>query len=321
MKAKWTVSDIPDLSNKVAIVTGANIGLGLEIATQLAANNARVYLACRTPSKAESAKASILQKHPSALIETPALDLSSFDSVHSFAREFLAQHTRLDILMCNAGVMGFQERRQSTDGHELQFATNHLGHFLLTTLLQPLLKNTEDSRLVTQSSAAHLMGKFDFDDLDAIKKYDPWGQYGMTKLSNVAFANEYNRRVNKKKEEEGNGGDDSGNVKAFSVHPGVIVGQLQNVQAEDNKFYHTLYWVFGLFAGTYETGALPALYACTAPEASVGEFYGPHGWWGNMSFRGNHPAAVKVNKIALDETQTAKLWDISEEMTGCKFDV
>lgn len=316
MKAKWTVAEIPDLSDKVAIITGANIGLGLEIATQLAAKHAHVYLACRTPSKAETAKAQILSKHPNAIVHTPELDLSSFDSVRHFAQHFLATHDRLDILMCNAGVMAFQDRRESTDGHELQFATNHLGHFLLAGLLQPLLRSTEGSRLVTQSSAANLMGRFDFDDLDAVKKYDPWAQYAMTKLSNVAFVNEYNRRsLAQPRAIVAEGGP-----KAFSVHPGVIVGQLQSVQAEDSKFYNALYWVFGLFAGTYETGALPALYACTAPEAEVGEFYGPHGWWGNMSFRANHPAAVKANKIADDEAQTKKLWELSEEMTGFKFE-
>lgn len=311
MKAKWTVADIPDLSGKVAIVTGANVGLGLEIATQLAAKNARVYLACRTPSKAESAKASILEKHPSALIETPKLDVSSLASVRDFARDFLSCHDRLDVLMCNAGVMAFQDRRESVDGYELQFATNHLGHFLLTGLLHPLLRATPNSRVVTQSSSGHWTGSFDFENLNATKDYSPWGQYAMTKLANVAFAHEYNRRLQK---------DSVGAPTAFSVHPGLVIGQLQSVQAGDNVFYKIAYGVMGVFAGTYETGALPALYACVGKEAEAGEFYGPDGLM-NGVFRGNHPKTAKPNKLAVDDDQTDRLWQISEELTGFKFDV
>lgn len=311
MKAKWTVADIPDLSGKIAIVTGANVGLGLEIATQLAMKNSRVYLACRTPSKAESAKAEILKVYPSALIETPKLDISSLESVREFARDFLSCHDRLDILMCNAGVMAFSDRRESIDGYELQFATNHLGHFLLTGLLHPLLRSTSNSRVVTQSSSGNWSGSFAFDDLNATQTYNPWGQYSMTKLANVAFAYEYNKRLQK---------ESVSAPKAFSVHPGLVIGQLQSVQAGNNVLYKMLYGVMGVFAGTYETGALPALYGCVAEEAEAGEFYGPDGWM-NGVLRGNHPKTVKPNKLAEDDEQTERLWKISEELTGFKFNV
>ena len=309
MRQNWTTNDIPDLSVKVAVVTGANIGLGLEIATQLAAKNAHVYLACRTPSKAEAAKSAILQVHPSATVTVSKVDVSSFASVRAFADEFLASNFRLDILMCNAGVMAFQERRESVDGHELQFATNHLGHFLLTGLLHPLLKATEGSRLVTHSSIASFSGKFNFDDLDAVKSYSPWDQYSMTKLANIAFVHEYNRRV-------GEG------PKGVTAHPGVVVGQLQEIQAGDSKFYKALYSVFGWFSGTYQTGALPAIYGCTEPSALPGEFYGPKSWFGGIfAWNGKFPALVKPSKIGVDPEQTRKLWEISEEMTGFKFDL
>lgn len=311
MRPNWTVSNIPDLSSKLAIVTGANIGLGLEIAKRLAQHNAQVIMACRNMQKAAAARDQLLSElGPQAKLTTMQLDVSSFASVRDFAQKFLAQYDRLDILMCNAGVMALQTRQTSADGFEMQFATNHLGHFLLTGLLMRRLAGTEGSRVVTQSSAAGWFGSFDWEDLNAEKTYSRWKQYCMTKLANVTFVNELNRRVTL---------SGKNRPKAFSVHPGLIVGQLQNVSAGDNVLDKMLYKLMGFVAGTYETGALPALYACTASEAKVGEFYGPNGILRGV-LRGNHPAVVAASTVARDAAHMKMLWEVSEEFTGFKYD-
>eukprot|EP00177_Eucheuma_denticulatum_P001855 GFKZ01003314.1.p1 GENE.GFKZ01003314.1~~GFKZ01003314.1.p1 ORF type:complete len:332 (-),score=52.42 GFKZ01003314.1:472-1407(-) len=310
MKADWTAADIPDLSSKVAVVTGSNIGLGLEIATRLAQHNAHVILACRTVSKAETAQAAIVSQYPNATVTVMQVDMSSFESVRSFVDKFKSEFDRLDILMCNAGVMAFQERRTTESGLELQLATNHLGHFLLVGLLMDVLKRTDGSRVVTQSSSANWFGSFNFDDLNAEKDYKRWNQYSMTKLANVVFVNELNRRV----AESGAAGP-----KAWSVHPGLVIGQLQEVSAGGNVMDKVMYKVFGYLAGTYETGARPALVACAGEGVEVGQFFGPNGIMSGM-FKGNHPKAVTPNKLAGDKEVMRKLWEVSEEMTGFKYE-
>lgn len=293
-------------------MTGANVGLGLEIAKRLAAGQAHVVMACRNLSKADAARTKLLGKlGRKAQLTTLQLDLSSLESVKSFAREFERRFDRLDVLMCNAGVMALKEREVTADGFEKQLATNHLGHFLLTGLLMGMLRRTEGSRVVTQSSSAGWVGSFDWADLNGEKGYSRWKQYGMTKLANVTFINELNRRVTEAGAEW---------PKGFSVHPGVVVGQLQAVAAGGSMLERMVYKMFDMVGGTYEQGALPALYACVAPEAAVGEFYGPDGFYGG-ALRGNHPAVVRPNRLALDEGEMRKLWEVSEEMTGFKFEL
>lgn len=312
MKSDWTPTDIPDLEGKIAVVTGSNIGLGLEIAKRLSEKRAEIILACRNVTKAENARMEIIEQVSSNVkISVMQVDTSSLESVRRFCSEFQSKYTRLDILMLNAGVMALQERKESVDGFEMQFATNHLGHFLMTGLLLPVLTATEGSRVVTQSSSANWFGKFNWDDLNAVKKYSRWDQYCFTKLANVAFANELNKRI-----------ADAGKTSptAFSVHPGFVVGQLQSVSAGESIVDKIMYKVFGMLAGTYETGARPALYACAGVDSKMGEFYGPNGIFRGL-FNGDHPAAVKPNSLAGDKESIEKLWNVSEELTKFKVSI
>lgn len=309
MKKDWTPVDIPDLTGKVAVVTGANIGLGLEIARRLAQHNATTILACRNLDKANTAKEALLSElGREKTIFTMKLDVSSFASVKQFAQDFKQCYDRLDIMMCNAGVMALQERHESVDGFELQLATNHLGHFLLVGELMSILAATPSSRVVTQSSSAGWYGKFNWDDINATQKYERWAQYCFTKTANVAFVNELNRRL----KEAGI------STTAYSCHPGYVVGQLQQVSAGSSILDKVAYKVTSLLAGTYETGALPALFACTSEEAQVGELYGPNGFY-NGIFSGKHPKAVYESEVASDSEAIKRLWEASEEMTGIKY--
>lgn len=293
----------------MAIVTGSNIGLGLEIAKKLSEKNAHVILACRTPAKAEAAREEIIREFPSSEISVMELDLSSMESVRSFAVSFQEKFNRLDILMCNAGVMAFQERHESVDTYELQLATNHLGHFLLVGLLMKVLERTEGSRVITQSSSANWFGSFNWDDLNAEKKYNRWAQYCMTKLANIMFVNELNKRVK---------AAGRSYPKGLSVHPGLVIGQLQTNSSGNNQVDMFLYKVFGTLGGTYETGALPAIFACTSQEAEPEKFYGPNGFYGGI-FKGNHPAEVAPNKLSANENEMRKLWEVSEEFTKFEY--
>jgi len=211
----WTASDIPDLGGKTIVVTGANSGLGFEASRAFARNGARVVLACRNVEKAAAARDDILASAPRANVEIRALDLASLASVRAFADSLVSNHERLDVLCNNAGVMALP-RRETADGFEMQLGTNHLGHFALTGLLLPLLKRT-GARVVTQSSGAHRMGRIDFDDLHGRRYYGRWRAYGQSKLANLLFAYELQRRL----ENEGVG------VISVACHPGYAATELQ----------------------------------------------------------------------------------------------
>uniref|UniRef100_A0A7S0BNV8 Protochlorophyllide reductase n=1 Tax=Rhodosorus marinus TaxID=101924 RepID=A0A7S0BNV8_9RHOD len=295
----WTAEDIPDLSGKVAVVTGANTGLGKEITARLAEHNGTVVMACRTASKAEEAKKEILAEiGEGKRLDVMKLDVSSLESVRSFAVEFSSKYNRLDILMENAGVMALDPKQESVDGLEMQFATNHIGHFLLTKQLIHLLEKTEGSRVVTHSSAANFSGKFQWDNIQGEKKYKPWDQYAMTKLANICFANELNKRIQ---------AAGKGFPTIYSVHPGAVRTQLQDNAVQD--FRTTMYYFLSAFAfGTFETGSRPALFACTAPDAEPGAFYGPTGLVPFLSLmNGNYPGKQEPNKLASDSDECKKL--------------
>ncbi|KAJ8901151.1 hypothetical protein NDN08_005011 [Rhodosorus marinus] len=311
---KWTADDMPDLVGKVAVVTGANLGLGREITKRLAEHNATVVMACRTASKGEATKKELLNEigeDKSLVVMT--LDVSSLESVKTFAKEFSSKYNKLDMLVENAGVMALDPRGTSADGYEMQFATNHLGHFLLTKLLLPTLEKTEGSRVVTQSSLASYQCKgFNWDDIQAEKSYDLWKQYYMTKLCNVCFAKELNTRLQ-------NAG--KSNPTAYVAHPGVIIGNLQQ-NSRQSLFEKVVYAVFGLFQGTYETGARPALYASSSPGATPGAFYGPSGPIYYVSdVGGAHPGEVKPPPISMDVEERRKLWELSEQLADVKFTI
>ncbi len=295
---QWTAADMPDQTGRVAIVTGANSGIGYETARALAAHNAHVVLACRSLDKAEGAKARLLKEMPEASLHVMPLDLSSLASVRAFAGAFLAAYDRLDLLINNAGVM-VPPLTKTEDGFELQFGTNHLGHFALTGLLLPLINHTPHARIVTVSSTAHKMGKIDFDNLNAEKSYSKWPFYGQSKLANLLFTYELQRRLAQAGE----------TTLAVAAHPGWTATNLQQHTGQ-------VQFLNRFFAMTPEQGALPTLFAATAPDVSGGAYFGPDGFF-EMN---GHPTRVTSIPRSHDEAVAARLWTVSEAMTGMKYE-
>lgn len=296
MTSTWTAENIPDLTGKVAIVTGANSGIGYETARALAGKRAIVILACRNREKGELAVRQICQEHPQSKIELRQLDLSDLASVQCFADEFTSRYARLDILINNAGIMAPPFGR-TIDGFEIQFGTNHLGHFVLTGLLLNLITGTPKSRVVIVSSSMHLFGKMDFDNLNGEKHYHRQGAYAQSKLANLLFAYELQRRF------------DAAKVDAISVaaHPGWTETNLQ-------VHWRALWMVNSLAGQKPQMGALPTLYAATASAVRGGEYYGPRGLqvWG-------YPTRVRSNHRSYDIAAAARLWAVSEELTGVRY--
>jgi len=301
----WTTSDIPDLSGKTIIITGANSGLGLEATKAFAAKNAKVIMACRTVNKGELAKAHIIETYPAADITVVRLDLSDLSSIHSFSSKIKQSQTRLDVLLNNAGIM-MVPYGLTGDGFEKQIGTNHLGHFALTGLLLELLKKTPGSRVVNVSSMAHKSGVMDFNNLlyDNGKDYSPMKAYGRSKLSNLLFTYELQRFFEANKID----------CKAIAAHPGV---------SDTNLFAHAApKWLLQLFRPLMllfiqpaAMGCLPELRASVDPAVKGGEFYGPAG---KKELKG-YPVVVQPNKTALDKGSARKLWKISEKLTDIKY--
>jgi NAD(P)-dependent dehydrogenase (short-subunit alcohol dehydrogenase family) len=296
----WTVKDMPDQTGKVAIVTGANSGIGYEEARGLASKGAAVILACRNEKKGIAAAERICEEQPDAMVEFSRLDLADLASIHQFVEAFAAHHGRLDMLINNAGVMAVPELRRTADGFEMQFGTNHLGHFALTGLLQEAIKRTPNARVVTVSSVAHYRGRMDFDNLNAERSYDRWGAYGESKVANLLFTYELQRRF------EAAGED----AIAVAAHPGWTATNLQG-DAGLIRFFNPL---FGMQP---EQGALPTLYAATAPDVSGGEYYGPDGLRG---YRG-YPTRVESSALSHDRVVAKRLWEVSEELTGIVYNL
>lgn len=297
VEKRWARDDIPDQAGRVAIVTGANTGIGYETARALAHARADVTLACRSQKKGEGAVARIAAERPRGRVSFAALDLADLDSVCDFADAFTHTHERLDLLINNAGVMVPPEGR-TAQGFELQLGVNHLGHFALTGRLLDLLGATPGARVVTVSSSAHRFGKMDFDDLDfTTRGYDAWAAYGQSKLANLLFTFELQRRL----EARGQG------VIATAAHPGWTGTDLQR-----HAWYMRL--LNRLFAMSPAQGALPTLRAATAPDARGGEYYGPDGF---QEMRG-HPVRVGTTEAAKSVEDAARLWQVSEERTGVR---
>jgi NAD(P)-dependent dehydrogenase (short-subunit alcohol dehydrogenase family) len=304
MSEKWTAERIPDQSGRTAVVTGANSGLGLVTARELARAGARVVLACRNVEKGESARRGCDEAAPGSDIELEELDLASLDSVRAFAERFRAGHEGLDLLINNAGVMA-TPRRYTADGFELQLGTNHLGHFALTGQLIGAMEGREDARVVTLSSGAHRIGRIAFDNLGGERRYFRWRAYGQSKLANLMFALELDRRLRRA----------GSAVKSLAAHPGYAATNLQfagppGVDAAVMKLSNRL------VAQSDEMGALPTLYAATEPGLEGGTFCGPDGF---LEQRG-HPKPVAPNRAARDEEVARRLWEVSEEMTGVRFE-
>jgi NAD(P)-dependent dehydrogenase (short-subunit alcohol dehydrogenase family) len=294
----WTANDIPDLHGKTAIVTGANSGIGYETALGLAMKNALVVLGCRNVEKGRVAADKIRKKYPEAVIEEIPLDLAELASVRKFADTFIQRHKKLDILGNVAGVMAIPERQETADGFERQFGTNHLGHFLLTGLLLDVIRSTPGARIVTVSSAAHRMGKIDFNNLNAEQAYKRWPVYGMSKLANLLFTYELQRRLEK-------GENDT---IAVASHPGYTATNLQ-------RYTKLFKFLNPILAQKQEIGVLPTLYAAVGADVQGGEYYGPDGF---LEQRG-YPKKVQSTKESHSVENAKQLWEISEKMTGVHY--
>jgi NAD(P)-dependent dehydrogenase (short-subunit alcohol dehydrogenase family) len=294
--AKWTAKDIPDLSGKTAVVTGANSGLGYETSLELARHGAHVVLACRDERRGTEALQRLRTDAPDASAELSLLDLADLTSVRKFADGFAGERSGLDILVDNAGVMALSERRETADGFEMQFGTNHLGHFALTGLLLPQLRARPGSRVVSVTSFGHKVGKMNFDDLQWERSYRKWLAYGRSKLANLLFIFEFDRRARAA----------GSSVIATVAHPGYANTNLQS---------GTSFQWANFMAQSAADGALPTLYGATAPDAQGGEFYGPSG------FLQQHgpPERVKASKKTYDTATARRLWEVSEQLTGVSY--
>jgi len=303
MSAKWSSEQIPDQHGRTAVVTGANSGLGLVTARELARHGAEVVLACRNMDKGAQAMRQIEAAAPGARLQLDELDLSSLASVQAFAERFRSEHDGLDLLINNAGVMA-PPRKQTADGFELQLGTNLLGPFALSGRLIDLMGARSDARVVTLSSNAHKFGRIDFDDLQSERHYTRWGAYGQSKLADLMFALELDRRLRAS----------GSTIKSIAAHPGYAATNLQSAAA---PALDRLVMRFSnlLMAQSAENGALPTLYAATAPGLEGGSYVGPDGIG---EFRG-HPHPVSPNRAARDEQAAARLWEVSEELTGVRF--
>ena len=297
MKKNWTSVNIPDLGGKIAIVTGANSGIGFEMARALAWKGAAVILACRNRDKGKDAVQRIAQEHPEAKVELMQLDLCSLASICGFAEKYSSHYEGLDILINNAGIMRTPFGK-TVDGFELQFGTNHLGHFALTGTLLNLIIRTPQARIVTVSSGGHLFGKIDFDNLNGEMGYDAGMAYAQSKLANLLFTYELQRLfvINKV------------DTIAAAAHPGWTATNLQ-------VHWPMVRMLNPLISQEADMGALPTLYAATAPDVQGGDYYGPGGWLG---LRG-YPKKVKSSERSYDTDVAARLWKVSEELTCVRY--
>jgi NAD(P)-dependent dehydrogenase (short-subunit alcohol dehydrogenase family) len=304
---QWTAAQLPDLGGTAALVTGANSGLGYETALALAGAGARVVLACRSREKAEAAMAQIRAAHPAAALEFQPLDLASLESVRAAAAAVSARHPRLDRLVNNAGLMALPERR-TAEGLEMQLGVNHFGHFALTGLLLPALLAAPAPRVVSVSSLAHRMGRMDFEDLQWRRRYSRWGAYGRSKLANLLFAFELDRRARAA----------GSPLVSAAAHPGYSATNLQTASARQEGAALTegvMNLGNGLLAQSAAMGALPSLYAAAAPGGRGGAFYGPGGVGELRGF----PREVGASRRARDPQAAARLWEVSEAQTGVTF--
>ncbi len=295
---RWTVDKIPDQTGRLAIVTGANTGIGFETAELLALKGARVVLACRSLEKGQQAVQRIQAESPAGEVAVEQLDLADLSSVETFADRLSAQEAQLDLLILNAGVMVPPESK-TAQGFELQFGVNHLGHFALTGRLLPLLEATKGSRVVVVSSTAARRGTMNFDDLHFTKRgYAAWPAYGQSKLANQLFTMELQRRL------VGKGSE----VLVTAAHPGWTATDLQ-------RHSRTTRFLNRFLAMPPAQGVLPTLRAAVDPEVKGGEYFGPDGF---LQMRG-YPRRINMVKQTRVAGDAARLWEVSEELTGVSF--
>ena len=304
----WSLADIPPQHGSRAIVTGTG-GLGYETAVALAAAGANVVLAGRSETKGRGAVVRILNLHPGAAITFEQLNLASLASIAAFAERVAADRTPIDLLVNNAGVMAPPRRETTSDGFELQFGTNHLGHFALTGRLLPLLLAGTAPRVTTVSSGAHHTGQIDFDDLQRQKRYQPWAAYGQSKLANLLFAFELQRRS-----------DAAGwGLLSDAAHPGYARTELiANGPGRDSFMSRVGGVLLAPWASqSAAAGALPQLFAATSPDAKPAGYYGPSRLFELVG----PPAPAGISQAAQDTATAKHLWDVSEALTSVKFPV
>ncbi|MEJ6736155.1 MAG: oxidoreductase [Flavobacteriales bacterium] len=300
----FNINQVESKKGKVAIVTGANSGLGKEITIGLAKLDIKVIMACRNIKKAESTKLEILKKIAIADIEIIELDLNSLISVRNFAKTFCEQYKQLNLLIENAGIM-IPPFTKTADGFESQLGVNYLSHFLLTNLLMPTLNKTEGARIATTSSIAHESGRIDFDNLNSEKSYAKMDAYRQSKLACLIFSYELQRRLNRV----------GSNVIAISVHPGVSKTNLFYNLPKVLQVIATPFIPF--FTHSPKKAALPMLYAALGNDVKGGDYFGPLGFKGMTG----KPGKVNPGAHALDEDLAKRLWEVSEKLTGEKFNL
>ncbi|QHP67633.1 SDR family NAD(P)-dependent oxidoreductase [Bradyrhizobium sp. LCT2] len=303
----WTTADIPSLSGRTAVVTGATGGLGYETAMALAGAGAIVILTGRNDAKGLRAIEGICERFPNALIAYEHLDLASLSSVADFAKRFAAGNEQLDLLVNNAGVMALPKRQQTEDGFEMQLGTNYLGHYALTARLLPRLRRAKASRIVNLSSLAHRSGAINFDDLQGKRSYRPWRAYCQSKLAMLMFALELQRRSLAA----------GWGVTSVAAHPGYARTDLiANGPGANTLQWRVGRWLQPFISQSAAEGALPTLFAATSPAAEPGGYYGPNGFY---ELKGP-PAPAKIMPWAKDFAAAAMLWDVSATLTGVSFD-
>jgi NAD(P)-dependent dehydrogenase (short-subunit alcohol dehydrogenase family) len=299
MKAKWTSKDVPGQQGRLAVVTGANTGLGFETARVLAARGASVVLAVRDIEKGKRAAARIADSAPGANVMVQPLDLTSLDSIRAAADELRAKHPRIDLLINNAGVM-FTPKQTTRDGFEVQFGTNHLGHFALTGLLLEQMLPVPGSRVVTVSSIAHrIRARINVDDLQAQRSYSRVDAYAQSKLANLMFTYELQRRLS-----------GAGTTIAVAAHPG-----LANTELTRNSPAIAAFLYARVISQKPAMGALPTLRAATDPGVLGGQYYGPGGFFGARGY----PKPAESSRRSHDTAIQRRLWTVSEQLTGVTF--
>jgi len=303
MDDRWTAKQLPDLSEKVAVVTGATGGIGGPLARELARAGATVVIAARDAGRGAAAAQAVRTAVPGANVEVEALDLASLDSIRAFADRFTEAHDGTDILVNCAGVMA-TARATTVDGFEMQFGVNHLGHFALTGLLMPGMKDRAGARVATVSSLNHKWGRIYFDDLQQERSYKRWRGYNQSKLADLLFAFELDRRLR------------AAHAAAASVaaHPGYTDTMLQR-RMQDGLERRVLLVTNRLFGQSPDMGALPVLYAAAAADVPGGTYIGP----GGAGKARGYPAIAAASAAARDPALAARLWDVSEELTGVSF--
>jgi NAD(P)-dependent dehydrogenase (short-subunit alcohol dehydrogenase family) len=302
----WTAEQIPDLTGLRAVVTGANSGLGLQTALELARHGAFTTLACRSSERGQAAVAKVRAEigDGPGTADLALLDLADLSSVRRFAETW---HGPLDVLVLNAGVMAVPYGT-TVDGFERQIGTNHLGHFALAGLLLPALREARAARVVSVSSGGHRMGRIDFDDLQSTQHYQRWAAYGQSKLANLLFTRELVRRLNRA----------GSTICAAAAHPGFSDTELATgAVGSSGPLARITKAATRAFGQSDAAGALPSLYAATMSDVVPGDYFGPDGFGEQQG----HPTRVGMNARARDAVVGTRLWDVSEALTGVAFDL